>query len=76
MNNALRVLVIIGIVLILIKIFAPLLVLALIAGFLYTVYTRYQESKSVNISSQDFTKYEEVKKDLEVLEAEYEEKSQ
>ncbi|MBE6114545.1 MAG: hypothetical protein E7191_05645 [Erysipelotrichaceae bacterium] len=76
-NNPIRSIVIIAIVIFLAYTFAPLIIFVLAAGFLYTVYTRYQESKNtVNVSKQeDLSQYEERKSDLEILEAEYEEKS-
>lgn len=76
-NNPIRSIVIIAIVIFVAYTFAPVILFVLAAGFLYTVYTRYQESKNtINVSKQeDFSNYEERKKDLEILEAEYEEKS-
>ncbi|MBR3693393.1 MAG: hypothetical protein IKL88_02585 [Erysipelotrichales bacterium] len=76
-NNPIRSIVIIAVVIFLAYTFAPLIIFVLAAGFLYTVYTRYQESKNtVNVSKQeDLSQYEERKSDLEILEAEYEEKS-
>lgn len=78
MRNLLSVIIYIAILVILAFTFAPFVILALILGFLYTVYTRYKLNKEVQKTrsiQEEMDKYEEPKENLAIIEAEYEEKT-
>lgn len=78
MRNLLSVIIYIAILVMLAFTFAPLVIFALILGFLYTVYTRYKlnkEVQKVRSIQEEMDKYEEPKENLAIIEAEYEEKT-
>lgn len=78
MRDILSIFIFIVILIALANIFAPLIIVALICGFIYTVIQRSKLNKIIKEEEkiqEEFQQFEEPKANLEIIEAEYEEKT-
>ena len=78
MRDVLSTIIFIAILIGLANIFAPLIIVALICGFIYTVIQRVKlntEIKQEEKIQEEFQQFEEPKTNLEIIEAEYEEQT-
>lgn len=78
MRDILSIIIFVGILFFLANIFAPLIIVALVCGFIYTVIQRYQIKKVIKNEEkikEEFQRFEEPKSNLEIIEAEVEEKT-
>lgn len=78
MRDILSIIVFVGILFALANVFAPLIIVALVCGFIYTAIQRFKIKKVIRNEEkimEEFQQFEEPKRDLEIIEAEVEEKT-